>query len=256
MPRRDTRLFKRKGSPNWFGRLPRGDGTYAKKSLKTTEYRVARARLRAWAIEFAGTKTDRPSNPHSGLTLADALVECELWHRDRVETRKKYIAKYGWRRSKSRPPGCSESTLKIFTKKGRHLARLMATIPLEALDETDTSSYVETRRAEGAGSNTISKELIELRKTLKLAESNGRKLSGPAATIVPPFDPEYQPRTKTLTIGQAEALLEVLLPHRQLWVILGLWVGARVSGIERLMWDHVDLDRRLITIPETKTANS
>jgi integrase len=253
--KRDTRLFRRPGSPYWYARVARGDGRYVKRSLGTASYDEARRRLRELEADVGRAAPDRAADVVEEVTVAGMLVECEAWHEERVRARRAHLERRGPASRSSRAPGCSEATLEIFTKKARHLVRLLGEVGLLALRRAHVDEYIDIRRGEGAAAHTIAKELIELRKMLKLARSRGQPIAA-VSDIVPSFDAGYEPRTTTLTPQQVEALLDHLPEHRRLWVVVAVWLGARLSGVEGLNWDDVDLAQGLVTLREAKTPGS
>jgi integrase len=56
-------------------------------------------------------------------------------------------------------------------------------------------------------------------------------------------------RVRFLTNEQAELLLANLPDHQREVVLLALVTGLRQGNILQLTWEHVDLDRRIVTIP-------
>lgn len=64
--------------------------------------------------------------------------------------------------------------------------------PLAKLKAYDVDRYISKRRAEGACENTIAKELIALRASLKLARRAGLWRGDPAAVCPIAFAPEYK----------------------------------------------------------------
>ena len=151
---------------------------------------------------------------------------------------------------------CAPDTIKFYRIKAGHLLRLLgAEFNVAKFTPSIVREYIRARQEEGAKDNTILKEIITLRRTLKLAHEHGL-LSADPADLVPRFRVRYEPRDRWLTAEEMKRLLGELRPHRQLWVLVAALAGARASEIERLRWEHVDLVRGWILLPGTKTAKS
>jgi len=123
-------------------------------------------------------------------------------------------------------------------------------LPLDRLSSNVVRDYIQTRQDEGAKDTTVVKEIITLRRAVKLAHEAGRFPASPKE-VIPRFRVRYQPRERWLTPKQVRALLRQLEPHRQLWVLLATFAGARLSEVERLRWEHVDLERGWVLLPGT-----
>jgi integrase len=102
----------------------------------------------------------------------------------------------------------AKPTADFYRKKSGHLVRLFEgkpgsasyqPFPLAQVDAPAVDDYISTRRAEGVGENTISKELVALRMALKLA-LRANAWEGDIRAIMPiGFSPEYRPRKRFLT---------------------------------------------------------
>jgi len=65
------------------------------------------------------------------------------------------------------------------------------------------------------------------------------------------------PRDRWLTPVEVAALLDALPAHRQRWVLLAVYTGARKSEVEGIRWgEHVNLKARRILLPGTKTVRA
>lgn len=151
---------------------------------------------------------------------------------------------------------CAADTVSFYRIKSGHLVRLLGgDLPLDRLSSNVVRDYIQTRRDEGAKDTTVVKEIITLRRAVKLAHETGRFPANPKE-VIPRFRVRYQPREHWLTAKQVRALLRQLGPHRRLWVLLATFTGARLSEVERLRWEHVDLERGWVLLPGTKTAKA
>jgi len=100
-------------------------------------------------------------------------------------------------------------------------------------------------RARGMSDGTIRRELTVLRAALNYAVGEGRLTYAPVVHLPPPAPP----RDRWLTRSEAAALLRqarrvgrsrLYLP---LFVLIGLYTGARKEAILSLRWPQVDLER-------------
>ena len=124
--------------------------------------------------------------------------------------------------------------------KAGHLLRLLGQIDGNALERDDVQTYVNKRLDEGAAGTTVSKELVTLRKALVLAHE--RKLMRPdPVTIIPKFRCRYVPRDRYRSEAEFAAVFHALPAQRRLGLLLAVYAGPRLSEIERLRWEHIDL---------------
>ncbi len=155
--------------------------------------------------------------------------------------------------------GCNDvaaGTLHMYAVKAGHLLRLLGSVDVNALTLEDVQSYIETRRGEGAHPETIRKELVTLRQSLKLARDR-KLLQHDPRGVFPRFRVRYVPRDRHLTPAEASKLVKSLSAKRRLWVLLAVYTGPRLSELEALRWERdVDLQGGWILLPGTKTAQS
>ena len=138
----------------------------------------------------------------------------------------------------------SPDTVEFHRTKAGHLVRLFETdankahvpFPLARLRAFDVDGYISRRRSEGAADATISKELVVLRKSLRLAIRAGL-WRGRVDEVIPiAFSPGYEPRKRALTADELKKLVAELLPDR----------AARVAFIvaTSACWRETELARR------------
>ncbi len=143
----------------------------------------------------------------------------------------------------------SPSTRDMFRKKAGHLLRLLGDTALCDLSSDDVQAYINTRLGERAARETVRKELSVLRAALREAKI-------PPAGIVLSFSAKYIPRDRYLTREQFKRLLEKLTPGRALWVTVAVYAGARLSELERMNWEDINLTAGWIKVRGTKTAGA
>lgn len=236
------KLYKR-GDTYYADYFDRG-GKRCRVSTRTGDQAVARQRLRD--LELA--TTDRAA--HSSETVAHALsyfvdIACA---------------------AKPAP------TITSYKQKARHLARILGTALLDALDRETVERYIATRLEEGAHRHSVHKELVVLRGAIGSAYD--RKRTSTSSSVVPKFRTGYVPRTTYLTPDQFMALCEHLVPpeypkateetkrarlqrrnRRALYCLLIALASPRVGEVESMGWEHVDLARNVLRVPKGKTIS-
>jgi integrase len=110
------------------------------------------------------------------------------------------------------------------------------------LDKTDEKNGC-------ASGHTVQKELITIRKALKLCVKRGIL---PQMPSFPEFSPAYKPRETWLTPEQFSLVCAELAADRRLWAALAALAGANLSEVEAIEWTMVDLARGRMLIPGTK----
>ena len=181
----------------------------------------------------------------SKATLSDALALL-------VNTRKEQ-AKAGRR---------SEATANFYKAKAGHWTRVLESnsagtfepFPLAKLRARHVDSFISTRRQEGAGENTINKELITLRAALKLAKRAGIWKGDIGELVEPGFAPEYKPKERALTYIEAQKLLAELTPDRAARVAFIIATSANWGETERARKQDVAEGLGQVLIRGTKRA--
>jgi integrase len=138
----------------------------------------------------------------------------------------------------------SPDTVDFHRTKAGHLVRIFETSEkgehvdflLERLRAADVDGYISRRRREGAADTTISKELVVLRKSLRLAIRAGIWRGRVEEVIPVAFSPGYEPRRRALAADELAKLLGQLTGDR----------AARVAFIvaTSACWRETELARR------------
>ncbi len=153
-------------------------------------------------------------------------------------------------------PSVADATLSMYLQKSGHLLRLLGARRADELQDIDTmKGYIARRLEEGAASGSVQKELVTMRQALYAAMEAKQIRFNPAACF-PRFRAQYRPKDRWLTPDEVIALLRVLPPHRQLWIVVAIYTGARDSEVDSLRWEDIDWARRLVHIRGTKTRGS
>jgi integrase len=82
------------------------------------------------------------------------------------------------------------------------------------------------------------------------------KLRVDPRSLFPKFKGKYIPKTRHLTRAEFEMVLRTLAPARRLWLALAVFSGARLSEVEGVCWETVDLENRRLLLPGTKTSKA
>lgn len=238
-------LYKPKGSKVWYGRF--WDG-----AKSDWNYRSTRCRDRAAARIIRGGWEREAADPRAAAaartTLSDAIV-----------SRKTDLQSM----ANATPPRKSQRTVDFYEQKAGHLIRIFehndageyVPLKLSALEPPHgarlVDQYIARRRVEWAvapkkdendlviepgraiSDHTISKELICLRGTLKLAKRHGLWTGDIDAVMPVAFAPGYEPGDRWLTKDEAWRLIAELTPDRGARVALMIGAGAEWSATER-----------------------
>jgi integrase len=243
-----SKLYKRKGI--WYADLRALGG--GQRSTGCTDLGAARARLRQLeraAVAGQGEVQARPR--HSVAEAVQHLLDT------------------------------TQSRSNHYELRAAHLMRLMGAVDVGDLDLEKVTRYIKARLAEhGApippppdkpwwkprtqrvSKHTVHKELAALGRALRLARrrrwpDGTPYFTGHAEDLLPDdFSAEYRPRERWLTPREFEALLKVLPAHRQLWLALAAYLGARASEVAGLRWEHIHWDAAQVELWGTKTEGS
>ena len=134
----------------------------------------------------------------------------------------------------------------------REICSTFVPFALAKLKAYDVDRYISQRRAEGASENTISKELIALRASLKLARRAGIWRGDPSAVCPIGFAPEYKPRRRFLTQDQVQKLLGALTQDRAAAVAFMVATSAEWGAVCRAERGDVDLGNWRVLVRGTK----
>lgn len=147
----------------------------------------------------------------------------------------------------------ADATRRMYEQKAGQIVKKLGQVSLGDLTRADLDTYVAHRRAEGVKLETVRKELVVLRSALSLLYDMG-EIETNIKRLLPKLRVKYVPRKRWLTIAEATALVGQMETHRQLWVLVILYTGARYSEAERLTWDAVDLTHNLIHLRGAKNS--
>jgi integrase len=150
----------------------------------------------------------------------------------------------------------SAGTLHMYGVKLGHVLRVFgAESSLSELgDPRAIDRYMEQRAGEGAGANTIKRELTCLTQMLKLAKREGEFPYDIAGLMPVGFSAEYVPTKRTLKRADLPKLLAALPSDTErAWVCLAIAFAADVSDIEKMLPEHFDPASQQMHVQGTKT---
>lgn len=133
------------------------------------------------------------------------------------------------------------------------LLPFFADVNITTLKQSDLNEYVQERLELGRALSTIRRELGELLTSLKAMVDARRVSSDHLAKLVLPTAHNTRPRF--LTSAQKADVLARAVQRRtvpgkpsriELFMHIGLETGQRKRAIERLTWDQVDFDARMV----------
>jgi integrase len=232
-----ARLFRRSGSPYWQACYTGSNGYTFRESTGLADReqaeRYAKQRAAA-AADSAAHKTQRPASATPESHTVDAALSRLL-----------SVA----------PQSVSAATVHCYSAKAGHLSRLLGRFDVNALNIDTMQDYCTIRTGEGAAAESVRKELVTLRRALKLARQR-QHLTREIAEIMPPWRVRYVPIDRWLAPAEFELLLEHLSPKRRLWALAAVYTGARRSELQGLQWQGIDWGRALLRIRGTKTKGS
>lgn len=143
----------------------------------------------------------------------------------------------------------------MYRIKAGHVARVLGTMDIAAVDSAAVAKYINTRRTEdgAAKDHTIAKELVAFRRTLAFAQERKRVKPGWRVFFPEKFRTGYDPRDRWLTPEEYLRLLDAVEPERELWIVSGCYLGGRLSELERIDCRRdVDLANGFVTLRTAK----
>lgn len=220
------RIYQRKRGGAWWADWTHPTtGERHQHSLKTRDRKVATQRLQQ--AELAAT----PSAKGRKQRLSEAIEYVITTLTDRAD-----------------------ATREFYQEKGRRIITTLGDPYVHDVTRDMMSIYIAKRLSSdpehgGAGTHTVQKELIVLRRALREAHDRGVLQVMPA---IPKHSPKYKPKETWLTETEFNALLSELEPERQLWVALATLAGGSAGEVERVNWATVNLVDGVLRMPGTK----
>lgn len=196
------------------------DGTRRRKSLRTTDGKIARERLRQ--AELVATDPTAHREPRLLSAACDYLVKVACADRP-------------------------DATKLFYTQKSLHLIRLLGDVDVADIQRADVAAYANKRLHEGAHQSTVGKELITLRRALK-EEHEQCPLPRNPRDVIPKWTVRYEPKDRHLSSNEFLRVLNKAPARRKLWLVVAVYTGANLSELERMDWSDIDLAAGVIRI--------
>jgi integrase len=129
----------------------------------------------------------------------------------------------------------------------RHIKPQLGSVPLARLQPEHVERWLRQLAAGGAGVRTRQFALQRLRTALNLALRRGYVARNVAELVDMPRQP--RPRHAPPSLDDARRVLEATRGDRlQALVVVALGLGLRRGEILGLRWEHVDFERRTVTV--------
>lgn len=223
------RFYQRRKGGIWYYDFLSPEGKRVQRSSGTTDKHVAKERARQ--AELSAT----PSARGRKQRLSDAIDHMIALLHDKAA-----------------------GTVSMYQQKARRIEHTLGNPLVSEVTHDLLSEYIakrldkESKHAKEHGNahpHTIQKELITIRRALKVAHRRGIL---PALPSFPEFSAKYQPRETWLTPEQFALVCDELEVGRRLWAALAALAGCNLSEAEAVDWATVELERGRLLIPGTK----
>ncbi|MCB2101706.1 MAG: site-specific integrase [Rhodobacterales bacterium] len=218
------RLYKRKGSPNWWATWNDQGGRRYRKSTGTDDKDLAQALAAKWQQE---TFMERHFGVIPDVPFRDALL------------------RYGAEKQRQNPEGYAAST--------RYRLQLLldrfGDKTLNAFNPGLIQDFADDRLAE-VREGTVQKDLATLKAILNKAHREEKMAA------VPPFPKlrKLPGRVRWLTLDEEARLLSAAADHIRPLIAFALDTGGRRSELLTLDWRNVDLNQGRVIFVKTKNG--
>jgi integrase len=208
------RLYRREKGGVIYGDYYTPEGKRVQRSLRTHDRTVAKERLRL--AELAATPQARGRKQRLSEAIDHMIA---LQRNDKAA-----------------------GTISMYEEKGRRIFMTFGDPLVGDISHDTISEYIAKRldpdnKAHGRASrHTIAKELITIRRALKVANQRGIL---PHLPTFPEFSAKYQPRETWLEPEQFELVAAELDEKRRRWSSLAALAGANLSEVEAIDWAKV-----------------
>lgn len=200
------------------------DGIRYFKSTGTSNFREA-TKVEQRLKDEINRKRHQITEPHPEMTVVELWIrfraegDCKLWHIDRM----KVVLPY-W-----------------------------GTVPIGRIHKAMAADYRKRRHAEKPiTESTINRDLEALRHILFWAVDEGLLAANPLGRLR--MVPERRKPRSILGLGDERELLDAAAPHLRNIIITALDTGMRRGELTHQCWGHVDFNRNVLSVTQSKTA--
>ena len=233
--------YRKPGSLDYFADVSQADGSARTVALDTANLAEARKRCAGLAIDADGAAAPSSAAQEAALVQAVKSARTGSVHWALQEHLKR------------KNPDIAEATRGMYTGQAGTLVRLLGERAISSLTYDDLSYYTALRKSEKVVYETIRKEMVLLRSSLRTAYYLGHQVPD-LFMLFPKLAARYVPRRRWLAKDEFAALLEKLPPARGVYLCVACYTGARRSELARMTWQDIDWQRGIIQLRGTKTA--
>lgn len=220
------RIYKRKGSPNWWAQWYDQNGRRHRKSTGTDDKELAQTLAAKWRQE---SFMEHHFGVIPDIPFQDALL----------------------RYAKERERQNAKSYRQSLKYRLQFLLDRFGELNLSQITAATLQDFAEERLETKKG-ETVQKELSTIRAILNKARREGR------LAIVPPFPRiRKEPgRCRWLSVAEERRLILAAAKHLKPLIAVAIDTGGRRSELLELDWCNVDLGRGRITFVKTKNGEN
>ena len=237
-------------SPYWLCAFTLPDGRRTLRSTKLTE------RKRAWEVCLQWEKSAEQGRGGSfteaqARKVLNTILETTGQAPMQSETIQDYFTHWLNGKELAKKPRTAERYRIVVEKFLANLGQ-KARHPLGALTGRDFEKFRNESMAQGKAPKTTALEIKVLRTVLNVARRQGRILTNPAEAVELPKIVSH-----TRDVFTPEQVRLVLAAADDEWktaILLGYYLGARLSDVINLTWESVDLADGVITYEQGKTG--
>ena len=227
-------LRLRKRGPIWHARYTEG-GRRREESLEVTNLQAAQRKARQISDRLERGEYVDPKERRSkrNTTFADFVDQ-------------EFLVKYTrW----------ADSTMKSTISTVRMLVREFGEQPIRTITAHQISTYLAHRQEQGLSVASANRYLAALKTILKCAKEWGFIGHSPAESVT--MAPEQKKKPNPYTDSELDRLLSALehVPDKRNIAVVAADTGMRKGELRNLKWSDVDLQKREITVRETKNRD-
>jgi integrase len=238
-------------SPYWYCAFVLADGRRAFRSTKQTDRKkawdVARALEKANEKARAGELTEVAVRKLLGDVL-ESVGQKSL----SLETPRSFFTSWLAGKGISTKPGVYR-LYKMVSARFLEFLGERADKSLSAITAGDIAAYRDARLSgDGVSAGTLLLDFRIIKSVFSSARRQGLLLHSPAEAVELPANKPLE--RDVFTSQEIRALLNVSGPEWQTAILVGYYLGARLSDAVALRWDCVDLSRGLVHYTQGKTG--
>lgn len=237
-------------SPFWYCAFTLPDGSRTFRSTKLTSRKKALGVCLQWE-KAADQGRDGSLTESQSRKVLNTILENTGQAPMQSETIQEYFNNWLNGKDLANKPRTAERYRTVVEKFLASLGQ-KARRPLGALIVRDLENFRNQSMANGKAPKTVAIEIKILRTVLNVARRQGRITANPAEAVELP---KIVSNTRDVfTPEQVRMLLAAAEEEWQTAILLGFYLGARLSDVINLTWENVDLTGGVITYEQGKTG--